>query len=113
ERLELVVSGDEVGLAVHLHQDADAAAHVDVAADGALRGLASGALGRLGRTLGPEQVDRLLHVAARVGQRRLALHHAGAGAVPELLYVLSRDRHSRVVGMSDLSILRASARLES
>jgi hypothetical protein len=69
--LEGVVARHEVGLAVHLHQHADLATHVDVAADRALARLARSALGRLRRALGTQDVDRRLHVAVRLLQRPL------------------------------------------
>ena len=82
QALEQIVAGDEVGLRVQLDQDAL----------GALDGEPDQALGRhparflvgLGETLLAQQIDRLLHVAGCITQRRLAVHHAGAGALAQL-----------------------------
>ena len=92
EVLEVVGARHEVRLAVHLDEDADLAAQVDVAADHALRRGAAGALGRLRQAALAEQGDRLVHVAVRLGQRRLALHHARAGLVAKLLDHVCRNR---------------------
>jgi hypothetical protein len=82
---EVLGTSDEVRFAVHLHEHADAAAHVDVAADDALGGGAAGALGGGGESRLAEQGDGLFHVATGIGERLLALHHAGAGPVAKLL----------------------------
>ena len=54
---------------------------------------AAGLLGRLGETLGAEPVDGCFHVAAGFGQRILAVHHAHAGLLAELLHHSSGNRH--------------------
>ena len=86
-----VGAGHEIGLAVDLDQHADLAAAVDVRADGALGGHPAGLLGRRGETLLAQRVDRLLHVALALVEGVLAIHHSGAGALPELLDHLSGD----------------------
>ena len=58
ERLEVVGARDEVGLAVHLDEHADLAAHVDVAADDALARGAARALGGRGEPLLAQQRRR-------------------------------------------------------
>src|SRR5262249_61782572 len=85
EVLQFLVAGPEVGLAVDLDAHADPAAAVDVRHDGALGRLAAGLLGRLREALGAQVVDRLVHVAADLGQRLLAVRHAGAGALAQVL----------------------------
>jgi hypothetical protein len=85
ERDEVVVASDEVGLAVDLDQHADAAAAVDVRHDRALGGLAAGLLGGLGQALGAQVVDRLVHVGVALDERLLAVRHAGAGALAQVL----------------------------
>ena len=85
QRLELVGAGHEVGLAVDLDQHADLAAGVDVGADHALGGDAAGLLGGARQALLAQVVDGLLHVALGLDQGVLAVHHAGAGALAELL----------------------------
>src|SRR5215831_4502464 len=65
ERLERVAAGDEVCLAVHLEQHADAVVRVNVGADHALGGDAAGLLGGGGQTLLAQELARLLHVPAR------------------------------------------------
>ena len=64
---ELLVAGDEVGLAVDLDQHADPVAGVDVGLDDALARLLAGALGGLGLAAGAQQLDRLLDIAAGLG----------------------------------------------
>ena len=93
ELLEVVGARDEVGLAVHLDEHADLAAHVDVVADQPLGGRAAGLLGRLREPALAQERRRLLEVAVGLGQRRLALHHARAGRVAELLHHRCRNFH--------------------
>src|SRR5205085_11001704 len=85
ERLEVFIARDEVRLAVDLEEHADAAGAVDVRDDRALGRLAAGLLGRLRETLRAQIVDRLVHVAGDFGQRLLAVRHAGAGALAQVL----------------------------
>ena len=82
---EVLVARDEVGLAVDLDEDADAPAAVDVRDDSALGGLAAGLLRRLREALRAQPVDRLVHVAADLDKRLLAVGHAGAGTLAEIL----------------------------
>ena len=90
--------GDEVRLAVHLDQDADAAVVVHVGLDQPLGRFAAGAFVGLGRPLLAQQVDGLLQLTARRRQRPLAVHHPGARAGPELGHQLRwnlfHDRHA-------------------
>src|SRR6185369_15014288 len=83
--LEILVPGHEVGLAVHLDQDANLAV-VDVGAHEALRGGAPGLLGLAGDARLPEPLLGLREVAAGLGERFLAVHHPGSGLFPELLH---------------------------
>src|ERR1019366_2495691 len=80
---ELLVAGDEVGLAVDLHQHADLVAGVDVALDRPLAGLLTGALGGLGLSARAQDLDRLLQFAAGLGQSIATGQHAGPCPVPE------------------------------
>ena len=89
--LEIVGAGHEIGLAVDFHQDAELAAGVDVAADQALLGDARGLLVRGRDATLPQNDFRVAQVAVGLYQGALAVHHAGAGAVAELLYELSGD----------------------
>src|SRR5215217_2452085 len=91
---EVVVAGDEVRLAVDLHQHADLAVRVDVGLNGALGGLALAALLRLGGALHPQRLDRLLDVAIRLDEGLLALHHPCAGALAQGLHVLGGHAHA-------------------
>jgi len=84
ERLEVVVLGDEVGLAVDLHDRGKLRARRDVQADHALRGDAIRRLACLRAALDPQQLLGLGHVALRLGQRLLAFHHAEPRAGPQL-----------------------------
>ena len=93
--LELIRLGDEVGLAVDLDQDADLATGVDVGADYALGRDAARLLGRRRQPLLAQQIDRLVHVAAGLRQGGLAIHHAGAGALAQLLDHLSGNLSQR------------------
>src|SRR5512140_1345989 len=91
--LELAVAGDEIGLAIELDEDADAAVHMDVGADQAFLG------GPAGLGLGPgvallaQELDGLVHVAVALGQGGLAFHHADAGALAQLFDFISGDFH--------------------
>ncbi len=64
---EVVVLGDEVGLAVEFHQRTELAIRRQVGADDALGGDASGGLARLGAALDAQQLFGLFQVAARFG----------------------------------------------
>ena len=68
EREEVLVLGDEVGLAVHLDQRADLAVGATVRADHAFGGDAPGRLARLGAALDAQQLLGLLQVAAGLGR---------------------------------------------
>src|SRR6266436_2112874 len=93
QRLELLVAGREVRLAVDLDQHADLAAQVDVRPHRALCGAAAGLLPRRGQALLPQPGDRLLDVAARLQQGLLAVHHPRAGLLAQVLH--HRRRHFR------------------
>src|SRR5262245_51156186 len=54
--------------------------------DQPFRGDATGFLGGLGEALGSEPIDRGLHVAAGLAERGLAIHHACAGLVAQVLH---------------------------
>ncbi len=82
--LELSVAGDEVGLRVHLDDGAGLNLRHD--ADEALCGNAIGLLGGLREALLAQQVDGRFHVAVGLRKRLLAIHHAGAGLVAQLLH---------------------------
>src|SRR3954471_8487695 len=84
--LELLVAGGEVRLAVHLHEDADLAAHVDVVPDHALGGGATRLLPRGGEPLLAQPVGSLAEVARALLQRLLAIHHPRAALLAELLH---------------------------
>jgi hypothetical protein len=88
-----VVAGHEVGLAVDLDEHADAAVRVDVRHHGTLGRLAAGLLGRLREALGAQEVDRLLDVTGDLDERLLAVGHAGAGALAQVLDHRCRDFH--------------------
>ena len=84
ELLELLVLGDEVGFRIDLDQRALGAFDGDP--DEALGGGAAGLLGGGRQALGAKPVDRGFHVALVLGQRLLAIHHAGAGALAQFLH---------------------------
>ena len=97
ELLEVVVAGDEVGLALDLDQHADLAAGVDVGGDDALARCLARALRGRGLALDSQELDRLVGVAIGLLQRGLAVHHRRARALAQHLDVLRRDGHQSVV----------------
>ena len=90
QRLEVVVAGDEIGLGIDLDHDADIV--LDRDADEAVGGDAPALLGRLGEALLAQPVDRGLDVAVRLAQRVLAIHHARAGLLAQILDQPGGDR---------------------
>ena len=109
ERDEVVVAGDEVGVAVDLDEHAGLAVGVDVGLDGALGGLAAAHLEGLVAELHAQQLDGGVDVAVRLGERRLAVHHPGARPVAQLLDLRGGD----VLMPSPRSSLRSSVRPSS
>ena len=89
QRLEVGVLGDEVGLAVDLDHGGGIA--VGGHADQALGGDAAGLLGDGGQALLAKPVDGGLEVAVDGAERLLAIHHARAGLLAELLHHLRGD----------------------
>ena len=85
QRLEVVVSGDEVGLSVDDQHHALAVVGL-LDADQALVGRAVGFFGGLGQALLAQRFDRRVHIAAALRQRFLALHHAQAGGLAQVHY---------------------------
>ena len=74
EVLEDVVAGDEVGVALDLHEHADLAGGVDVLADQALGRLALSKLLSLLAHGDAQGLEGLVGVAAGLLERSLALH---------------------------------------
>src|SRR5439155_15159073 len=91
ERREVVVLGHEVRVAVDLDQHADLRSGVNVGLDRSLGGRALAEILDLLALPDAQDLDRLLDVALRLGERLLAIHHAGARAVAQRLDVLRRD----------------------
>src|SRR6202008_1097168 len=108
ERLEVLVAGHEVGVAVDLDQHADLAAAVDVGGDGALGGLAAADLERLVAGPDAQEPPGRLDIAPRLGEGVLAVHHARAGAVAQLLDLRGGDRR-RAHFCSSVSLLSVVA----
>src|SRR5205085_534340 len=81
----------EIGLAVDLDEDADAAARVDVAADQALARLSAGLPARGGHAPLAQDLGRLLDIAVGLGQGALAVHHPRARALAEIADHLGGD----------------------
>src|SRR3954452_12538463 len=100
ERDEVLVGGHEVGVAVDLDERAELAVGVDVGLDRALGRLAAGELADLVAHLDPDDLDGLVHVAAGLGQRGLAVHHPRAGLVAEGLDVGCGDGGAHDAGVS-------------
>src|SRR5215210_6595979 len=92
ERREVLVAGDEVGVAVDLDEHPDLAVGVDVGLDRALGGLAAAHLERLVAEPDAQELGGRVDVAAGLLERLLAVHHARARAVAELLDQRGGDR---------------------
>src|SRR3954451_19346412 len=88
EVLEVVVAGDEVRVAVDLDEHADLAVGVDVGGDRALGGLTAAELERLVAEPHAQVLDCGVEIAVVLGERLLALHHAGARQLAELADLL-------------------------
>src|SRR5512132_1565184 len=86
ELLELVRVGDEVRLAVDLHHRTDGVVEVDVGLDEPLVRRATRPTGGGREPLRPQDLLCLVEIAVRLLERLLALHHAGARAITELLH---------------------------
>ncbi len=102
EALELVVAGDEVGFGIDFHQRARALADGD--ADKAFGGHAAGLLGGLGDAFLAQPIDGGFHVAAGLVQRLLAVHHARAGLVAQVLH------HAAVMFAIEASVAASPAK---
>ena len=76
-------AGDEVGFRIQLRDGAASA--FDPQAHEALSRYAVDLLCGLQGLRGSQSLDRGFEIALRLGQRVLAVNHAGAGSVPELL----------------------------
>ena len=89
QALEQVVARDEVGLGIDL--DHDALGALDGDADQAFGGDAVGLLGGLGQALLAQPIDRGIDVARGFAERGLAIHHARAGHLAQVLDHLCSD----------------------
>src|SRR3954468_15986469 len=89
---EVLVLGDEVGVALDLDEHADLAGGMHVGLDGALRRLAPGELADLVAHPDAQDLLGLGGVAAGLGEGVLAVHHAGARLLAKGLDVGSADR---------------------
>lgn len=85
--LELVTLGDEVRLALQLQQDAGGLVVGDEGDDSAVLGRTALALGDALLTLDAQGLDGLVDIAVGLVEGLLAVHHAGAGELTELLDV--------------------------
>ncbi len=81
ERLELVVLRDEVGLGVQLDQ------RTVLGGDQALGRRPLGTLADILGALDAQHLDGLVEIAVALGERVLAVEHAGAGQLPKSLDV--------------------------
>ena len=95
ERLELVVAGDKIGLGVHLDHGRAAGGggdpHQPVGGDTARL------LCRGGEAFQAQPVDRGFDVAGGLGQRTLAVHHACASLLAQVLHQGGGDlRHGSI-----------------
>ena len=84
ERLELIVLRDEIGLRIDFDRSALGALHFN--ADQTFGRGAARFLGGGGKPLGAQPIHRRIHVAAGLGQRLLAIHHARAALLAQVLH---------------------------
>jgi hypothetical protein len=96
QRLELGSLGHEVGLAVHFDQDAHLVPGVDVGGDDPLGSGPAGLLGGRRQALLPQDLPGVFEVALGLHQRRLAVHHPGAGLFPELAHHFRGNAHANL-----------------
>ena len=89
QALEQIVARDEIGLGIDL--DDDALLALDGSAGQTFGGDAAGLLGGLRQALLAQPVDGRFHVAVVLAERGLAIHHARAGRVAQLLDHLCGD----------------------
>ena len=101
--LERLVAGDEIGLGIDLDKGAGGAAGGNP--DQPFGGDSPGLFGGGRQPLFAQPVDRGLDVAVAVAERALAIHHAGAGLVAQLLD--QRRGHLGHLSSSSLSPPRA------
>ena len=90
---EELVLGDEVALGVDLDDGAHAAVGADPGVSHALGGYAAGLLLRGGEALLAQPLDGLVHVAVGGGKGLLAVHHADAGGLAEVLNICCCKSH--------------------
>src|SRR5262249_40162705 len=109
ELAELLGARHEVGFAIHLEEHADLSFAMDVGSDRAFFRRAAGLLRGRGDALLAKVLDGLFEVARGFHERLLAVHHAGAGFLPELFYCGCGDFHFRYSSyfLSALSALSA------
>ena len=90
---ELLVLAHEVGLGVDLDHDAHTVDHSGIGH--ALGGNAAGLLGGGGHALLTQPLHGLVHIAVGGGQRLLAVHHAHAGHLAQVLHISCGKSHFR------------------
>ena len=88
---ELLVARGKVRLAVDLNDRADLCAAREIRRHSALGSNTPRLLLRLCDALFTQIVDRLLHVAARLSERLLAIHHSCARTLAQFLYHCSTN----------------------
>ncbi len=94
QALKVIIAGHEIGLGIDLDHHADIV--LDRDADKAVGGDAPAFLGGLGEAFLAQPVDGGLDIASRFGQRVLAVHHARAGLLAQILDQPSGDRSHRL-----------------
>ena len=85
----MLVARNEVGLGIDLDHGAFILPHH--MADQAFGGDAPGFLGGFRQPLLAQPIDRGLHVAAGLGERGLAVHHARAGRLAQVFHHFGGD----------------------
>src|SRR5258706_4711902 len=93
--LEIIRARHEIALAVHFQQHANLSARVDVVAHRAFTCHARRLLSSQGNAPLAQVNNGLLHVAFRLNQGLLAIHHRSPALIAEFFYLCSRNIHSR------------------
>ena len=89
EGLEVLVAGDEVGLALDFDHRPDLVVGVDVGGDDPLAGPPPFPLGGRGLPLDPQDLNRPIDVPLGLRQRRFAIHHRRPSPIPQRLHIRS------------------------
>src|SRR5438477_1625764 len=87
ERAEVVVARDEISLAVHFHENADAGSRLNVLDNHTLVRFAASFLGGGSDPALTQEVDRRIEISIGFGERFFAIHQPRISHFAELAYV--------------------------